>query len=309
MSPKYYMDYGDGSPLHIVPVREECGGDRFAYRIKSNGLATSGQQVVLKSSDADYVLIGEQITSTSTGFASSMEAGVNLDGDLDPDMVVSNSKSGQAFVFLDLQTSIANDIIGLTAPLSAPRVLWRYNGVSNIIESDIIIRSGGALAGENGVHFNLRDANPSTPYARLGGISLAGDHDGDGDCEIFVSCTASNNRALLVADIPDVPATVGASHVLAEIWPETLNFTVNPPNDFNDIDIHHLNLAGWALWNDRVSQTHDDMLVGARGFPRLIEEFPHGVNMYPVGLFDQNDTLDTEWLGVPAGKGYLLRVK
>ncbi len=306
--PKYYIP---SPPPPFVEVREECGPKKFSYIIKKNNFSAPGQQINMVSSDADYVLIGDRISNNVGSFAlgSSLEAGVDMDGDSDPDLVIGNSRTGQAFVFLDIQSQILADITSAGgSPLwntqSSPRVLWRYdNSVSNIIESDIIIRSGVALAGQVGNHFNLRDTG--TNYARLTGVTIAGDQNGDGNCELFISCTgAATNKVLLVVNIPDDPTTVSDSDVVAEVWPEDINYNYISNTTFNSIHAQHANLKGWALWN---TSGQDDMLVGARGFPRLIETFPSGGVEYNVGSFDQSSTSDTKWLAVPAGKSYLLR--
>lgn len=287
-------------------------------KIKVNSMTQPGQQIKLYSDDADYAFVGDSASGgSSVGLGETMEAGVNLDGNADPDFVVFSQTDKQAVVFLDLQNTIMS-YTPPSLPLTTPHVLWRYDGgVSNEIHANISIRSDGttsASVSTNHLNIDLVPPPPPPPnnyaYASIARVAIAGDYDDDGDCELFLSCTGgvSSKNGMVVVNIPQNQGIITTSDLLAEIWPEALSgYDYNTGDTlFNSIHTNHENLRGWPLWNPTGS---DDMLVAARGFPRLIEQFPNGANMYDIDPADFNPILplDTDWLIVPAGKGYMIR--
>lgn len=303
MLPKFYTTNG-------FQIKKGCSGFYATQIINSNG---SSSPVKIYSDDADYILVGNQkVQNSRTGFGANIEAGVDLNGNADPDLVVTyeSNADNQVFVFYDLQSTVLADISSLTSVQTSPRKLWQYGqGASNILSEAVTIRSGPALAGQSGTHLEL-NGNGLT-YAPINGTSLAGDHDGDGDCELFLSCNAAvTGKCLAVIDLPADPTTINYNdHVLARINPETLDGYTYTPGDtgFNSIHSHHSNLRGWPLWHTQTGQKHD-MLIAARGFPRLIDQFMSGGNMHDVNLTAQQalDPTVTQWLTIPSGKVYRL---
>jgi len=284
--PKYYLDtgiYPGPSPFGFVHTSSIGIPGTIKQRFMPNN------QLAFTSEKADFVFAGVNdhgYTANIAAVGSSIEAGINLNGNNDPDFVIHNRLNSRAEVIPDLYSRLYAKFPGpngvITRPSEMTEIWDSDHGTNNayvgpldtgpgtavrhIDETDAYAMSRSALT-YGGVGYKQFDINEqdSTDYAAIGGFRIAGNHDGDkgGDCELFLF-TNSNERSFcnehpscdvdlktlkkgtIVVDIESVVPTM--IKVFTSYLPEHANLCTETNNTMFNKNGIHVGSDGLSAW-------------------------------------------------------------
>jgi hypothetical protein len=327
LHPKFYYN------PNLIGLRF-CSGTAYSYSVFSANM--SSNQIAFESDVADYVFEGGAASGSFdfAPFAGQMIGGTNLDGDSDPDFVVMQNSANRFYVFEDIQSAIS------TTPSTSPQQVlwdsaqstWNTGLFSGSTANFFVCNSGLNSTDANGVpHVGVRSMGSN--YAGIIGVSMGGDQDGDGDCELFVGCHAIWNPSiqdriatLAVKLTNSSPALALHAEYIPEpfVWEDTDmsdmgggNYVQQNLHNNGQSEVKTQAMAAWPVWNpsgQSWNQTGiDDVLLGKRTFPRRIEKYPNAALTAWVSIPGYTGSTQPEGLAydkmtlVPAGKAYFVR--
>lgn len=334
--PKHY--YSNTGAIQLI----KCGSSMYSYYIKSRNM--TNQQISFESDEADYVMEGAHPAGDlgTAPFAGSFAGGVKLNGgsDTDPDLAVYHNMRNRIYVFKDIRSIVSGYIATYgkptstktmwstdtsTWPSSQPTVVFEDSDVFQIASGTNGTEAGVTVKGvrsfDNQYDFDGDMVADSVNYPGVNGVRIGGDLDGDGDCELFVSCQAawSSSWTRLSTLAVDVTTTASLIELHAEYLPESFAWEdpdmmvhpkYNQSNQFNEgtTIVRTFALAAWPVWNPG---SQDDALLGVRYFPRRIEKFPDANRLNWISIPSPGGSFTGEAYDkmtiVPAGKAYLVR--
>lgn len=284
LDPKFYLAprlIGQG----LTPIGSGTPG--ILYNLKK--LDMSMNQIAFTSQGADFVFTGIQndgYDNFTQAVGSSIEAGINLNGNSDPDLVIHNRKRARTEIITDLNSKLeatfgvdGNNVVNKPTVMTE---IWdsergtstAYIGplsvspdIEHIQEDDsYAIASGNDLTytSMGTPKFQQFGIGPLTTNAGIGGARIAGNYDGDGngDCELFLhtrvningfcapGCVETNTTsdgALAV----DLHATPGIT-IIDRFLPEQTNLcTDNFDTKLNKNRIHvsSESISLWPVWS------------------------------------------------------------
>ena len=252
LDPKYYI-------VQKILSIAECGDGGFEnmYATRLRARYMGNNQIDFTSEDADFVLSGVEADGKSTADGmpnvfSSIEAGIDLDGDKNPDIVVHNPKMYRADVILNLSSKVQSTIATLGGKPTTMTEIWDSDtGTSSTYTHPI---AGGGLTeiehiddeGSMGIGGSNRYYTGTTTYKVISvkdvdnnGVNenlyqspasfrIAGNHDGvtvlggeADDMELFITCSSGAGNCNVVegseCGVQSPPLTYQRSAIAVDI--------------------------------------------------------------------------------------------
>ncbi len=315
--PKYYL--GPNIQPQVNPSAVIGAGPIIIREtVKTRPMADN--QIGFTSEHADFVFAGDSAdgySSETAAVGSSIEAGIDLNGNDDPDFVIHNRRRSRAHVIPDLYSRLSytfgtDDNGVINRPLAMTEI-WdsevgeadgvysiplSINNIQHIDDENAFAISRSTIA-----YFSTtyQQIGITSAYAAIGGFRIAGNHDGDiqGDHELFLvtnsntrgfckqdsNCTPldnTNTKGIIVVDINTITPDIS---ILTSYIPEHANLCTQKFDtkfNKNGIHINTDNLNAWPIWSGIAEDGKDDAFIGIRGFPRQAHRYPS----YDPGLYD-----------------------
>jgi len=318
LSPKYFV-----TPPNVLVYDNSYCGSTYASHISE--LSMLSNQMDFTSADADFILQGSSPSTTALpGFGTNLEAGIELSdkNNPDPDLAILDFSGADIYIFENLSSQIGS----ITGPsVNWPVVVWDsssyLSGTSHLALAATASKwtdpFGNVSSTASHHHLNLlRDHDLKGPTF----LGMVGDQDGDGDCELGISCHRGDaGDANTGAVILNYTSQNGLD--IARVYqPETPSdpalASVPGPSPFDDYVRDHTLFRLWPIWHSsRAGSSEDaldDTLIGCRSFPRRVVDYwiENALDgSYSIGTQDFNTSApgyDNNTI-VTAGKMWLVR--